>query len=108
LEETARLVRVFLQREPVLRGSIYELRRKCGKPTCACATAGRLHSTMVLSRSEAGRTRLMTVPAGKLEAWRRLTRRYQEVRQARSRLVEIQAKVLALVDQLERTRHEEL
>jgi hypothetical protein len=106
-DETARLLEIFLQREPLLRGSVYELRRKCGKAACCCATAGQLHATPVLSRSEGGRTRLLVVPEGKLAQWRELTRRYQELRQARARLVKIHAKMVALIDQLERARQTE-
>ena len=40
-----------------MKGSVYTLRRKCGKATCACAR-GALHETVVVSWSEAGRTRL--------------------------------------------------
>jgi hypothetical protein len=43
-----------LQRSnPMVQGSFYLLRRKCGKPNCRCA-AGQLHATYVLTRSEQG------------------------------------------------------
>ena len=47
--------------EPLMRGSIVERRRKCGKPNCACATdpAAR-HGGKVLTVSLDGRTQ--TIP----------------------------------------------
>jgi hypothetical protein len=105
--ESARLVEPFFAREPVLRGTVYELRRKCGKPRCVCVTEGRLHRSMVLSFAEDGRRGLMVVPADQLGAWRILTQRARELRLARARLVKVHAKILTLLDQLERARREE-
>lgn len=44
----------------LLRGSVIVLRRRCGKPTCRCAT-GEPHETPALSFSQAGRTRTLTL-----------------------------------------------
>ena len=49
----------------LLKGSVYELKTRCGKPSCHCAVPeGPLHSSTVLSWSERGKTRLRTLPAG--------------------------------------------
>lgn len=47
-DELGQLLEVFLARDPLVKGSVYELRRKCGKPTCGCAR-GAPHGTVVLS-----------------------------------------------------------
>ena len=88
----------------MVRGTVYELRRKCGKPSCCCATEGQLHPVTVLSVSEEGRTRLRAIPTGQIAALRDLTARYQRFRRARARLVKVHAQMLAVIDQLEAAR----
>lgn len=47
-----------LSLEPLMRGSVYERRRRCGRPSCACATdAKALHTGKYLTVFLAGRTR---------------------------------------------------
>ncbi len=104
-EELGQLLEVFLARDPLVKGSVYELRRKCGKPTCGCAR-GAPHGTVVLSWSEAGRTRLQPLPASRRGDLRAAVRRYQRVRRARARLVKLHAEMLALIDALEARRRE--
>ena len=44
--------------EPLMRGSIYERRRRCGRPSCACATdPNARHTGKFLTVFLAGRTR---------------------------------------------------
>src|SRR3970282_937941 len=82
------LLPVFTDRGPMLKGTVYAQRRKCGKPRCGCAS-GEPHGTMMLSRSEEGRTTLVAIPDGYLKEWQVLTRRYQSFRRARARLGQI-------------------
>jgi len=90
----------------MVKGTVYEQRRKCGKPNCACAT-GEPHRSMMLSRSEEGRTKLMAIPTGHLKELEVLTERYQRFRRARARLGQIYKKMLELIDQLEAARRQE-
>ena len=50
-------VQVVFRRAPLVKGNVYEMARKCGKPSCAC-TRGELHRSMVLSWSQRGKTQL--------------------------------------------------
>ena len=104
-EELGRLLEVFLAQDPLVKGSVYTLRRRCGKPTCACV-GGALHGTVVLSWSEGGRTRLLPLPPGRQGELRAGVRRYQRVRRARARLVKLHAEMLRLIDALEAGRRE--
>lgn len=106
-DEATQLLEVFLGRTPLARGTVYELRRKCGKPSCCCATEGRLHAVTVLSCSEEGRTRLRAIPQGQIADLRALTARYQRFRRARARLVKVYRKMFAVIDQLEAARRRE-
>ena len=105
-KEIEQLIPVFAERHALVKGTVYEQRRKCGKPTCRCAN-GELHSSMVLSRSEEGRTRLMVVPPGHLKDLQLLTERYQRFRRARARLGQIYKTMTSLIDQLEESRRRE-
>ncbi len=89
-----------LQRsEPMIRGSFYLLRRKCGKPNCRCAT-GQLHPAYVLTRSEAGKDRLYPVPKDQRAAVRQRAAEYRRFQRARAVLVKRHLRLLALVDQI--------
>jgi hypothetical protein len=105
-KEIEQIVHVFAERDVLIKGTVYEQRRKCGKPTCRCA-AGELHSSMVLSRSDGGRTKLMAVPSGHLKDFQLLTERYQRFRRARARLGQIYKTMISVIDQLEESRRKE-
>ena len=106
-EEIQGLLPAFMDRRPMIKGTVYEQRRKCGKPTCYCAS-GEPHSSMMLSRSVRGRTELMKVPAGELKDFQVLTERYQKFRRARARLGQIYKEMIGLTDQLEKARRKDL
>ena len=104
-DELGQLLELFLARAPLVKGSVYDLRRKCGKPTCGCVR-GALHGTLVVSWSEAGRTRLRPLPPGRRGELRAAVRRYQRFRRARARLVKLHAEMLTLIAALEAGRRE--
>jgi len=88
----------------LVKGSVYELQTRCGKPTCHCASDdGPRHSSTVLSWSEHGKTRLRTLPAGERARCQQLAENYRRFRQARAALVKLQRRMLVTIDQLEKT-----
>jgi hypothetical protein len=101
------LVKPLFSDRPVMKGTVYELKRKCGKPGCKCAR-GELHTRMVLSASEGGKTRLQVIPHGSLGEVQQKVRRYQEFRRVRARLGEIYRKMLTVIDEMEAMRREVL
>ena len=101
------IVEPFFSDKPVIKGSAYELKTKCGKPGCKCAK-GQLHSRMVLSASEKGKTKLRAIPHGFLVEVQSRVRCYQELRRARARLVEVHKQILNVMDQMEAMRREEM
>ena len=106
-DEARKLIEPSFSDKPVIKGSVYELKRKCGKPGCKCAQ-GELHSRMVLSASEKGKTRLRVIPHGFLVQVQIKVRRYQELRRARSRLVEVHRKMIRVMDEMEVMRREQI
>jgi len=105
--EIRQIVEPFLSDKPVIKGSVYELKTKCGKPGCKCAK-GQLHHRMVLSASEKGKTKLRAIPRGFLVEVQTKVRRYQELRRVRVRLIEVHKRIVQLMDEMEAMRRDEL
>ena len=104
-EEVTGLLKPFLSDKAVIKGSLYELKRKCGKPGCKC-TRGELHSSMVVSDSEKGKKSLRIIPRGLLVDVRAKVRRYRQLRRFRARLVEVHKEMLRVMDEMERLRRQ--
>lgn len=86
-------------RPRVLPGSLITLRRKCGKPTCRCAT-GSPHETPALSYSVGGRTKMLTLSAEEVPAVAAAVARYRKAvkaleAEARAELAELVARAEA-------------
>ena len=77
------LLEECLAREALLPGSLYTLRRKCGKANCHCSR-GELHESTVLSYRGQGRPRNISPPPEQLESLRSMTLDYRRCRQARA------------------------
>ena len=107
VNEMKRLVEPFFSDRPVIKGTVYELRRRCGKPGCKCVK-GQLHARMVVSASEKGKTRLRVIPREFLVEVQHKVRRYQDLRRIRARLVAIHREMLKVLDEMEAMRREDL
>jgi hypothetical protein len=103
LQELQALLESFLGREPLLPGTLYTLRRRCGKPTCHC-TQGELHASTVLSYRGHGRTQTITPAPEHLPSVRKLTDDYRRFRKARTQLLRLQRQMLTLIDRIEAAR----
>lgn len=104
LEDCRRLIKRILALRELLKGSVYELKTRCGKASCHCASPdGPLHSTTVLSWSQNGKTRLRSLPAGEQARFRQLAENYRRFRQDRAALVKLHRHILLVIDRLERT-----
>lgn len=63
----------------MVRGALFTLRRRCGKPSCHCATeAG--HESPALAYPEGGKTKTITLSATELDAVRAALERYNAAR----------------------------
>lgn len=65
----------------MVRGALFTLRRRCGKPSCHCAS-GEGHESPALAYPEGGRTRTMTLRAAEVDAVRAALERYHTARAA--------------------------
>jgi hypothetical protein len=97
---------VVFRRAPMVKGNVYELARKCGKPTCAC-TRGGLHRSMVLTWSHEGKSKLFSIPSERLADLQSKSEEYLRFRRARARVTEICKKIVGVMDRIEKLRREE-
>lgn len=104
LDDYQRQLDTLLPLRQLVKGSVYDLQTRCGKPSCHCASqAGPLHTSTVISWSEHGKTRLRTLPAGELAHFRQWTENYRRFRQARAALGKLHQRIVAHIDRLERS-----
>ena len=103
LNELEAVLEVAFERSALVKGNVYELARKCGKPSCGCAD-GQLHRSTVLSWSHQGKTRLLTIPPEKLDRLRTGSEQYLRYRRARARAGEIFKEILKVLDKIEALR----
>ena len=100
--EYAQRVHEVLRYRELVKGSVYQMQTRCGNPSCHCAQArGARHAATVLSWSEAGKTRIRSIPQPDRARLRELTENYRGLRQARADLVKLHQQVLAAIDRLE-------
>lgn len=104
LDDYQHQIDTLLPLRQLVKGSVYDLRTRCGKPSCHCASdEGPLHTATVISWSEHGKSRLRTLPPGELSHFRQLAENYRRFRQARAALVKLHQRVMAHIDRLEAT-----
>jgi len=106
MADLERSIEVVFGRTPLVKGNVYEMARKCGKPSCIC-TRGQLHKSLVLSWSHQGKTRLKSIPAENLAELRRKSEEYLRFRRARAQLSVIHKQMLEVIDRIETLRREE-
>jgi len=90
-----------------LRGSVYELKTRCGQASCVCMR-GQLHRRWVLTESVGGRKRLRVLPQDEMELWRRRAEDYREFRRKRAEIVKIVGRMLSDLDAVERAQRRAL
>lgn len=102
LDDYRRQIDTLLPLRQLVKGSVYDLRTRCGKPSCHCASdQGPPHTSTVISWSEQGKTRLRTLPPGELSHFRQLAENYRRFRQARAALVKLHQRIVDHIDRLE-------
>jgi hypothetical protein len=97
------LLRTMTSQGPLTPGSFYLLKRKCGKASCRCAR-GQLHTVWVLTRSQAGKHKLYSVPPEQRAEVRQRAAAWRRYQRARARLLQQVTALVALADQIAETQ----
>ncbi len=106
LERLWKTLAVAFARTPLVKGNVYEIARRCGTPHCRC-TRGHLHRNIVLTWSEQGRSRMRSLPPGRVAELRQKSEEYLRFRRARAQVSVLHKKILAVLDQIQELRREE-
>ena len=101
------LLHEMLRIRTFLRGSVYELKTRCGKPSCVCLR-GQPHRRWVLTESVEGRKRLRVLPRDQEELWCRRAEDYRLFRRRRAELVKTVRRILDDLDEIERAQRRSL
>lgn len=102
-QQIERQLGTLMEHKPLLRGSVYRLRRRCGKAGCRC-TRGELHESWVYLVREKGVQRLRVVPKGQTARWREWAENYRRFRRAQRDLGRLVREALRLAGELEALR----
>lgn len=105
LERLQQILEVVLARSPLVKGSVYQIARRCGTPHCRC-TRGQLHRNFVLTWSEQGHHRMRSLPPERVAEIRQKSKEYARLRRARTEVSVLYNRILALVDQIQELRRE--
>ena len=105
LQRLQQTLEVVLARSPLVKGSVYQIARRCGTPHCRC-TRRQLHRNFVLTWSEQGRHRMRSLPPARIAEIRQKSKEYARFRRARTEVAALYNRILALLDKIQELRRE--
>ena len=103
--QRALVVDELAQTEGLIIGSLSEVHRRCGKPSCHCAERPG-HPQAILMSVQDGRRRCQLIRQADLAAVRQAVERYRAFREGLRLLRTLDSTVLALLKELMRRRDE--
>ena len=104
-QELCRTIESLQWREAMLRGSVYNRLRRCGKSTCRCAQ-GEMHRDGVIAWKLEGRIQVRSVRSEQGEALEKAIGRWREFRRRRCQLQDRFKKLVREIDPLSRIRQQ--
>ena len=93
-EEKSRTVARIRSLDNVIKGSVYEMKRYCGKKSCSCLREKRPHKSLFLSFSYKGKTKLVPIKKEQIPEIKRRIKDYKELKAAIDKLARINADLL--------------
>jgi len=93
-KEKVRVLEKIQSLDKVIRGSVFEFKRYCGKPSCSCAKNKKPHRSMFLSFSYQGKTRLLPIKKEQIPEIKKRIKDYKELKTAIDELARINAELL--------------
>ena len=92
--EKIRVLEKIQSLDSVIRGSIFEMKRFCGKPNCRCAKDNTPHKSMFLSFKYQGKTRLIPIKKDQIPQIKKKLSDYKELKAGIDELARINAELL--------------
>ena len=93
------LLQQVLRPSPMIGGSLYQMRRRCGNPRCKCAR-GHLHASWYFSRRQQGRTKLTYIGRIVPDWLAKRIGRYQRHQKILARIRKIDAEISISLNKL--------
>lgn len=100
VREITEAAEIIMQRKRLLRGSIYNMKRRCGKPGCRCIQ-GQLHATECLSTSIGGKTRMQVLREEEVARAKEWSGNYKRFREAYRKIEDFSRQLLDLSKKLQ-------
>lgn len=102
MEEENKLLKIFFQRKPLIKGGVYQTFTRCGNKGCKCMREGKLHQVFRLYFSEKGKNKIKTLNKSNRMRYERLTKSYKRFRSSRARLVNLHKKQMRVINSIEK------
>ena len=100
-EKRSRALSALLESLPLLKGSLLNLKRPCGRSPCCCEQ-GELHHQMIVSFKKEGKTKFIYVPKEDREVVQKLAENMRRFRKNKREMTATEKKVWREIQRLER------
>ena len=95
-KEKIKVIKRIHSLDNIIRGSVFEYKRYCGKPSCNCARLKKPHKSMFLSFKYQGKTRLIPIKKEQIPQIKSRIQNYKELKAAIDELARINAEMLRM------------
>ena len=93
-KEKIKVIKKIHSLDNVIRGSVFEYKRYCGKSSCDCARMKKPHKSMFLSFKYQGKTRLIPIKKEQIPRIKKRIKDYKELKAAIDELARINSEML--------------
>ena len=93
-KEKIKLLSKIKSLDDIIKGSIYEMKRFCGKKNCRCIKTNTPHKSLFLSFRYNGKTNLIPIKKEQIPEIKKKIRNYKELKKAIDKLAMINANLL--------------
>jgi len=93
-KEKLKVIQKIRSLDNVIRGSIFEMKRFCGKENCRCAKTKIPHKSMFLSFKYEGKTQMIPIKKNQIPQLKMRIKDYKELKAAIDELARINAELL--------------
>lgn len=100
-KKRSRFLSALLQSTPLLKGSLLDLKRPCGRSPCCCEQ-GELHRQMIVSFKKEGKTKFIYVPKEDQKVLQKLADSMKQFRKNKKEMTATEKKVWREIQRLER------
>jgi len=94
MQKAAIVKKIPKKRNEIIKGCLVKLKLTCGKKNCKCYTKGEKHTSLYLSKSVNGKTRMIYIPKRYEAKVKEYVKRHKQMQKVIEELSEINIKIL--------------